>query len=155
MAKSRPGYPYPEIIIRNDLKSYLRWFIESFITIVCWTAYVYILLPIFTLCLWLLGFQTLHHYLLGDQGYGELIHILKNGGMITVVIVFILIGWTYYNLSFVRIRGERRNSCSSITQNSEVAGLLKLEVSQVEDLKHHQVLHVKLDDDDHYVISPE
>ncbi|OPX19487.1 MAG: poly-beta-1,6-N-acetyl-D-glucosamine biosynthesis protein PgaD [Desulfobacca sp. 4484_104] len=155
MAESRPRNPYPEVIIRNDLKSYLRWFIESFITIVCWAVYVYILLPLVTLLLWLLGFQTMQRFILGDQGYSELIKILKNGGMITLIIVLLLIGWTYYNLLFVRIKGERRNSCSTITPNEDVALLLKLEVSQLEDLKNRPVLHVKLEKDEQYIISPE
>jgi len=72
-----------------------------------------------------------------------------------LIIVLLLIGWTYYNLLFVRIKGERRNSCSTITPNEDVALLLKLEVSQLEDLKNRPVVHVKLEKDEQYIISPE
>ncbi|MFP3868836.1 MAG: hypothetical protein ACLFUU_11865 [Desulfobacteraceae bacterium] len=35
---------------------------------VCWAIYIYILLPVFTLILWLLGIQTLHYFLWGGTG---------------------------------------------------------------------------------------
>ncbi|MFP3868837.1 MAG: PgaD family protein [Desulfobacteraceae bacterium] len=83
----------------------------------------------------------------------ELLKLLTSGGLITLIIVFLLVGWTYYNLLFIKWTGERRNSCVAITRNNEVARLLQIELSQLERLKSHQVLRVRLEKEQQYKIS--
>jgi len=145
MAESGSGDSYPEIIVKRSLRSRLRILVEWVITVFCWGLYVYLLLPIVTLLLWALGIKTIHYYIWGDKGFSELIKLLKNGGIITVFILFLLLSWTFYNLMLVRIKKERRHSRCQITGEDELANSFNLTIQELEGLKSAQVIKVKLE----------
>ena len=81
MEKPGQGPPHLEVFVKDEVKSPLRRIVEDFITIVCWGIYLYLLLPLFTLVLWVFGVQTIYDQIIGAKGYEELIRLLANGGI--------------------------------------------------------------------------
>jgi poly-beta-1,6-N-acetyl-D-glucosamine biosynthesis protein PgaD len=106
MEKPGQGPPHPEVFVQDEVKSPLRRIVEDFITVVCWGIYLYLLLPLFTLVLWVFGVQTIYDQIIGQKGYEELSRLLANGGITVLVIFLIVSGWTYYNYLWFLRRGE-------------------------------------------------
>jgi len=90
MEKPGQGPPHPEVFVQDEVKSPLRRIVEDFITVVCWGIYLYLLLPLFTLVLWVFGVQTIYDQIIGQKGYEELSRLLANGG-ITVLVIFLIV----------------------------------------------------------------
>ena len=157
MEKSGQGNPHPEIIVRDEAKSRLRVAVEGLLTVAFWVLYVYVLLPIFTLVLWVFGVRTIYDEIFGLKGYMALIDILKNGGLITIAILAILAGWAFYNYRMFVSRGERRSSRVSISNDREISRLLSVDLDGLESIRKLHRLRVKIDGE-HYLIvkdSPE
>ncbi|HOD34993.1 MAG TPA: poly-beta-1,6-N-acetyl-D-glucosamine biosynthesis protein PgaD [Syntrophales bacterium] len=151
MEKPGQGNPHPEIIVDNQAKSRLRVAVESLLTVAFWMLYVYILLPIFTLVLWVFGVRTIYDEIFGLKGYLALIDLLKNGGLITIAILAILAGWAFYNYRMFMSRGERRSSRVSITNDREVARLMNVDLDALKGIRRLTRLRVKIDGE-HYLV---
>ncbi len=145
MEKPRQGPPHTEIIVQDEVKSPLRRFTEDFITIVCWGIYLYLLLPLFTLFLWILGIQTIYDQIIGEKGYEELIRLLENGGITTFVILLILSGWTYYNYRWFKRRGERRGGRVMISSDVEISEMLNVDMAAMDEIRSASRILVKVD----------
>lgn len=154
MEKPRQGPPHTEIIVQDEVKSRLRRITEDFITIVCWAIYLYLLLPLFTLFLWILGVQTIYDQIIGERGYEELIRLLENGGITTLVIFVIVSGWTYYNYLWFRRRGERRGGRVMISSDVEIAKMLDVDMAAMEGIRTSCRILVKVDNGN-YRIEPQ
>lgn len=156
MEKSRQGPPHAEIIVQDEVKSPLRRFTEDFITIVCWAIYLYLLLPLFTLFLWILGIQTIYDQIIGERGYEELIRLLQNGGITTLVILLIVSGWTYYNYRWFKRRGERRGGRVMISSDVEIAKMLDVDMAAMDEIRASCRILVKVDNGNYRVeLQPE
>lgn len=151
MEKPGQGNPHPEIIIKDEAKSRLRVAVEGLLTVAFWLLYVYVLLPIFTLVLWVFGVRTIYDEVFGLRGYLALIDILKNGGLITIAILAVLAGWAFYNYRLFVSRGERRSSRVSISNDREISRLLKVDLDGLESIRQLHRLRVKIDGE-HYLV---
>jgi len=154
MEKPGQGDPHPEIIVRDEVKSRLRVAVEGLLTVAFWVIYVYVLLPIFTLILWVFGVRTIYDEIFGLKGYMALIDILKNGGLITIAILAILAGWAYYNYRMFVYRGERRSSRVSISNDREISRLLSVDLDSLEGIRKLRRLKVKIEGE-HYLVEKE
>jgi biofilm PGA synthesis protein PgaD len=152
MDKSGQRVAIPKVIIKNRLRSKLRQIIEGIISLVCWSLLIYVLLPIFTLILWLFGIQTVYQQVIGEQGYKALLSLLKDGGVIVFVTLTIIINWTYYNYALFKIRGDRRSKCGNISNAGDIACLLDTDVETLEKIKTSCRLEVDLANNQ-YVIN--
>ncbi|HTZ38580.1 MAG TPA: poly-beta-1,6-N-acetyl-D-glucosamine biosynthesis protein PgaD [Syntrophales bacterium] len=156
MEKPRQGPPHTEIIVQDEVKSPLRRFTEDFITIVCWGIYLYLLLPLFTLFLWILGVQTIYDQIIGERGYEELARLLENGGITTLVILLIVSGWTYYNYRWFKRRGERRGGRVMISSDVEIARMLDVDMEAMDEIRASCRMLVKVDNGNYRVeLRPE
>jgi poly-beta-1,6-N-acetyl-D-glucosamine biosynthesis protein PgaD len=144
MEKPGPWSTYPEIIDRQDLKSRGRMILESFITLVFWSGFIYLLVPIVTLCLWVFGVQIAYTQLIGAQGMAELIKIIKESGIMVFFITVMIVGWGYYNYLRFRIRGERRNSRVMICYDEDFSALYHLDLQTLQAAKTKNRLLVTL-----------
>jgi len=142
MEESRQRSSHPEILVKDEVKSPLRRVVENFITVVCWGIYLYLLLPLFTLVLWVFGIQTVYYELFGEKGYEELVQLLKNGGITTLVILILISGWTYYNYFWFKRRGERRGNQVRISSDVDVSALLETDVSAMEEIRKSRRLEI-------------
>ena len=68
MGKSGPRVPNPKIIDSWHLKSRTRILLESFLTLAFWSGFLYLLTPVVTLILWVLGVQIAYTELIGVPG---------------------------------------------------------------------------------------
>ncbi len=146
MEKSGPWSTHPEIIDRQDLKSRGRIMLESFITLAFWTGFVYLLVPLVTLCLWVFGVQIAYTQLFGAHGLVQLIKIIKGGGIMILFITLMILGWGYYNYLWFRIRGERRNKQVLICYDEDFSALYHLDLQTLQAAKERNRLLVTLTD---------
>lgn len=146
MEKSGPRVAYPEIIDREDLKSSGRKFLENLITMAFWTGYIYLMVPLVTLCLWVFGVHFAFTEIIGDQGLAELARIIRSGGIIVLSITIMILGWSCYNYWLIRVRGERRNSRVMICYDEDFSALYHLNLEALQDAKKQSRLVVTLSD---------
>ena len=59
----------------------------------------------FTLVLWIFGIQTIFDQIIGEKGYEELIRLLENGGITTLVILSLGVGLDVLQLPLVQTQG--------------------------------------------------
>lgn len=154
MEKSGQGHPHPAIIVRDEVKSRLRVAVEGLLTVAFWVFYIYVLLPIFTLILWAFGVRTVFDEIFGQKGYMALIDILKNGGLISAAILFILAGWAFYNYRLFVKRGDRRGSRVSISSDREISRLLDIDPAALDSVRRRHRLKVRVEGD-LYLVEPE
>ncbi len=144
MDKSRPGNSDPEIIDRPELKSTSRVLVEGTLTSIFWGLFIYWLSPLVTLLLWFFGIKFLHYKLIEEGGLLQFIDVLKRGGVIFLCILVIYLSWIYYNIIMYKIRGERRGSRVSITQDEDFAKFYHLDLDLLERAKAQPRLKVRL-----------
>ena len=145
MEKSGQGASHTEVFIKDEVRSPVRRVVEDFITVVCWGIYLYLLLPMFTLVLWVFGIQTIYDQIIGAKGYEELIRVLQIGGITTLVIFLIISGWTYYNYLWFLRRGERRGGQVKISSDVEMSGMLGTDSTAMEEIRKSRRLEVRVD----------
>jgi len=133
MEKPGQGPPHPEIFVKDEVKSPLR------------RIYLYLLLPMFTLVLWVFGIQTIYDQIIGEKGYEELIRLLANGGITVLVVLLIVTGWTYYNYIWFLRRGERRGGQVRISSDVEMAGLLCTDIDAMEEIRKAHRLEIRVE----------
>ena len=119
--------------------------VEDTITVVCWGVYLYLLLPMFTLVLWIFGIQTIFDQIIGERGYEELIRLLANGGITTLVILLLISGWTYYNYLWFMRRGERRGNQVRISSDVEMSAMLETDITAMEEIRNARRLEIRVD----------
>jgi len=145
MEEPGQGPPHSEIIVQDEVKSPLRRVVEDTITVVCWGVYLYLLLPMFTLVLWIFGIQTIFDQIIGERGYEELIRLLANGGITTLVILLLISGWTYYNYLWFMRRGERRGNQVRISSDVEMSAMLETDITAMEEIRNARRLEIRVD----------
>lgn len=145
MEKSGQRASHAEVFIKDEVRSPVRRVVEDFITVVCWGIYLYLLLPLFTLVLWVFGIQTIYDQIIGAKGYEELIRVLQLGGITTLVIFLIVSGWTYYNYIWFLRRGERRGGQVRISSDVEMAGMLGTDSTAMEEIRRSRRMEVRVD----------
>jgi len=128
--------------------------VEGLLTVAFWVFYIYVLLPIFTLILWAFGVRTVFDEIFGQKGYMALIDILKNGGLISAAILFILAGWAFYNYRLFVKRGDRRGSRVSISSDREISRLLDIDSAALDSVRRRHRLKVRVEGD-LYLVEPE
>jgi poly-beta-1,6-N-acetyl-D-glucosamine biosynthesis protein PgaD len=146
MEESGSRDPHPKIIDRQDLKSRSRILLESLITLAFWTGFLYLLVPLVTLCLWVLGVKIAYTELIGAKGVAEFAQIIKSSGILIFFVTLIILGWTYYNYLWFRVRGERRNSRVMICYDEDFSALYHLDLQTLQTAKTQNRLVVTLTD---------
>jgi biofilm PGA synthesis protein PgaD len=77
----------------------------SMLTVVLWTSYVYLLLPVATLLAWYVGFTAIYEEMVMRRGWETLIELIGFYGLIVLVMGLIQVGWASGN--WARFRGKR------------------------------------------------
>jgi poly-beta-1,6-N-acetyl-D-glucosamine biosynthesis protein PgaD len=144
MGESGPGPPHPKIINRRDLKSRSRMVMESLITLAFWTSFIYLLIPLVTLCLWMFGVKIAYTELIGNRGLSAFIKIIKNSSTVVFYISLIILGWSYYNYFLFKIRGDRRNTRVMICYDEDFCALYHLDLETLHGAKEQRRLMVTL-----------
>ncbi len=136
------GSSHPEIIDRRDIKSRWRIFFEGLLTLAFWSGFLYLLAPVATILLWYLGFKFGYAELVGAEGLKAFSLVLTRGGVLVLIITLLIIGWSYYNYMWFRIRGERRNSRASVCFEQDFCKLYNIDLEVLQKAKKEKSLRV-------------
>ncbi len=115
-----------DIEIRDNpsLKSFLRTITELSITGIVWGLWLYLLSPILSLVLWILGFRYFYVEVIEKVGYKEFFALISKMGWIILVVFVVLRSWGYYNYWRFGKRNKRRSvATSGIDQFAEYFNL--------------------------------
>ncbi len=144
MAQSRPRASYPKIIDRPELKTPWRYLLEGSFTLAFWALWIYWISPILTVLLWIMGVRIFYSELFSQEGLLELFSILKQAGLVLVLIAGTLLGWSYYNYMQFLHRGERRRTYVPYCQDEDVAEFFRIDPNLLREAKKHSRVEIHL-----------
>lgn len=104
----------PPLEDRADLRSFLRNTTEWSFTLVMWALWIYLLLPLLSLILWVVGLPYIYQTVFTADVINRLINLLVNMGWAMLAIFIGLRGWGYYNY-YVFGRLNRRKQQPEVT----------------------------------------
>jgi len=134
----------PPIIDRADLQTWQHKTISGLLTLVFWTLWAYLWLPLLALIAWSVGLQQAYKYMVTLGGYEEVLRLL---GIYTLVIVLMggsLYAWAAYNI--LRYGGPDQRTTKPGPTVDEIARYFRQGPLMVENWQQSQRLHVRHDD---------
>lgn len=144
MGKSGQRYSQTEIIDKPELESLFTRFIESSITAALWLAWLYWILPVFTIILWFFGIRLFYLGLFEGGVSTEIIEVFKNGGIAIIIIILLETVWINYNYRMIfKKRGERRKFVEPAT-DEELAQYFNIDPETLTNAKNYQRLEVNI-----------
>jgi len=93
------------VIDRPELQPAAQRAFFSALTVVLWTFYVYLLLPLVTLLAWYFGYSAVYEEMVMRNGWEALIKLMGFYGAIVLAMAFTQIGWALIN--WMRFAGKR------------------------------------------------
>lgn len=93
------------IIDRPELQAPSMRALFGVLTIVLWTSYVYLLLPLATLLAWYLGYTAVYEEMVMRRGWEALIELIGFYGIIVLVMGLVQVGWA--SINWARFSGKR------------------------------------------------
>lgn len=112
-------------------------------TLIAWSAYLYLWLPFVTLLLWLVGIETASLRLLNDRpapDYGVMFELLAIAALCSAL----LIGWAEYNR--VRFQGKGRRSSPLQVGIGDVAARLGADENVASQLQSARIGIIVMDE---------
>jgi poly-beta-1,6-N-acetyl-D-glucosamine biosynthesis protein PgaD len=146
MEESRSGTAYPEIIDEKSLRTKKRMVVETSITLGFWGLTLYLFITFLTFLLWLFGLKLVYSSIL-VAGYPEMVGLFANGMRITVVIVLILLLWSFYNRALIKIKGERRKSQVIISFDQDMADFFNIDIEVYREIINSPAIIVAMEGD--------
>lgn len=93
------------VIDRPELQPAIKRAFFDFLTVVFWTFYLYLLLPLATLIAWYAGWTAVYEEMVMKRGWESLVHLLGMYAIVVVIIAMFQLGWALIN--WARFRGKR------------------------------------------------
>lgn len=93
------------IIERPELQAPAVRAFFGMLTVVLWTTYVYLLLPLATLLAWYFGYSAVYEEMVMRRGWASLVELIGFYALIVLVMGVIQVGWASVN--WARFYGER------------------------------------------------
>jgi poly-beta-1,6-N-acetyl-D-glucosamine biosynthesis protein PgaD len=93
------------VIDRPELQPPAQRAFFSALTVVLWTFYVYLLLPLLTLLAWYFGYSAVYEEMVMRSGWEALVKLIGFYGAIVLAMAFTQIGWALVN--WMRFAGKR------------------------------------------------
>ncbi len=92
---------------------------STLFTLIFWLLWLYLLLPLLSLALWLLGFNIVYHQMIILEGYKGLLGLLKwytlfFGGLCTSLLI-------WGRINFIRFRNKEKRTKVNSLSTAEVA----------------------------------
>lgn len=107
------------IINRPDLQTLRQRYTFSVLTLVFWTIWLYLWLPLVSFVAWLIGVDLFREQMIMQQGYLAFIDLVGWYLLVIVLMALSLLGWAGYNLARFG-KKNRRVESKPVTMN-EVA----------------------------------
>ncbi len=93
------------IIERPELQLPAMRAFFSVLTIVLWTSFVYLLLPVATLLAWYVGYTAVYEEMVMRRGWEALADLIGSYSIVVLVMGLIQVGWA--SINWARFRGKR------------------------------------------------
>ncbi len=139
---SRPDW----IIHRPQLQPFAQRTLWRMVTVLMWALYLYLLAPLLTLVMWLLGFRIASQQL-QEREYGVDPFVLLSLPLMALACALLLIGWAEYNRR--RFSGPDRRRHHDRIARSEVALALGASQEVMRQLDQGRITVLHMDDEAH------
>lgn len=116
------------------------------LTAVCWAAYLYLWLPLFTLLLWLVGIRVAVFELYERRDQVDPFVLLALPAM-ALICALLLIGWAEYNR--IRFQGRERRQKIADVPREELAAALGARDEVAAAMLSHKIQVLRMDDHAH------
>ncbi len=133
--------PDPEIeVIENpSLRSIPRIIGEWGVTVLIWAFWVYLLSPLLSLGLWLLGIHFFYREVVVSAGYVEFFVLVRKLGLVVMSVFLLLRFWGLYNYWFFG-RRNRRNQVEE-TSFESLSRIFRLPVKVITELQDNKEIY--------------
>jgi biofilm PGA synthesis protein PgaD len=118
--------------------------VVSLLTVVCWAAWLYLVLPLVSLVLWVLGVR-LFLADLTEGGYAGLLTSLVAYSSVLLVLVGLLALWILWNVARYGGSNDRRTAKQAEVTDLEVQQAFQLDASLLAVLRDERLLRIDLD----------
>lgn len=105
--------------------------------------------------MWYLGINTFYDQFIGARGYMDLLNIIKDGGLIVIAVLFVMLSWSYYNYLWFTKRGERRGERPVENRELWFAELLNCNVEDLDRIRNLKRIELCIKDPGYRIISKE
>lgn len=93
------------VIDRPELQAPTMRALYGVLTVVLWTFYIYLLLPVATLLAWYAGYTVVYEEMLMRSGWEALVEMIGYYSLIVLAIGLVQVGWA--SLNWARFSGGR------------------------------------------------
>jgi len=125
-----------KIIDEPERRSLLRKAVEFFVTANFWAVLLYLLVPVFTLLLWLISVETGYDaFFFHEQATKGLIEILLEMGLVTGISFIVMRGWAYYNLKRFGKKDRRKHLVLGEKENQMLAEIHQVDPALLQQLQ--------------------
>lgn len=135
-----------DIIEKPELKSFSLSSIELGITGLAWGLWVYLIMPLFTLILWVLGAQFLVIEQVMLKGYRSLLEVAVSYLIVVFLIGVILVTWNMYNK--MKFKNNERRAFSAEIDVDYLAESLEVSLDIVKSLQSARIASIDSVDGD-------
>ncbi len=125
---------------------------EFTITTLFWLAWLYLIMPLVSLLLWIVGIQLFMEEMIVRGGYQALIGELVHYGLVILTMLAVTLIWVYWNL---RRYGEheKRTQQPAPVSLEEIAATSGLTPDVILGIWTNRRLRITFDDNDHPMIQ--
>jgi len=99
------------------------------VTTVMWLFWIYLLLPVISILLWMLGIHFFYQEVVYKAGYKHFLILCKNLGLTILIVFIILRAWGYYN--YLAFGKRNRRKVVRSTNPAELGELFNLSPDEV------------------------
>ncbi|NGP53114.1 poly-beta-1,6-N-acetyl-D-glucosamine biosynthesis protein PgaD [Thioalkalivibrio sp. XN8] len=104
---------HPEILYRPELQPVGQRTLYSVLTLIAWTVWLYLFVPLISLLAWWFGIDAFSRHLLEPADRSDAITLLGYAGVVVLSAV-VIVAWSFYNLQ--RYGGlDRRKPISPVS----------------------------------------
>lgn len=123
----------------------------SVLTVVFWAVWIYLVLPLLSLLLWVLGVQLFVAEMATD-GAESLVRSLLAYSTVLLVMVAALLSWILWNTVRYGGHSDRRTRKLPEVQDEEIGETLRLDFTLLEALRNHRFARIDIDDEECVVV---
>jgi poly-beta-1,6-N-acetyl-D-glucosamine biosynthesis protein PgaD len=119
------------IIEAPELQSFGQRVSALFVSLGCWSLWIYFLVPLVSLCGWLLGMRSFSAEVRWFGGYKSLIELLQIYAMTVLAILSIWLLWTSLSTKLK----EAKSALSDSPTNIPILALTEVDISKAKEWK--------------------
>jgi biofilm PGA synthesis protein PgaD len=125
---------------------------EFTVTTLFWLAWLYLVMPLVSLLLWIVGIQLFMEEMIVRGGYQALIGELVHYGLVILAMLAVTLIWVYWNLRRYG-KHEKRTQQPAPVSLEEIAATSGLTPAVILGVRDKRRLQITFDDNDHPLIQ--